>query len=310
MTGVRLDMENCRVCPWECGKDRSHGEKGVCRSTARLKVARASLHAWEEPCISGTRGSGTIFFSHCNLSCVFCQNYKISQEGFGEEITVEALARLCLNLQEKGAHNINLVTPAHYLAQLRDALGLAKKEGLRIPVIYNTNAYEEVESLQALAGLVDVYLPDLKYYSDDYAWKYSRVRGYFAKASQAILEMFRQVGAPRFDDEGLIRQGLVIRHLLLPGLTGDSRKVLQWIAKELPRDVYVSLMGQFTPFYQAGRYPELRRPLTEEEYDEVIGFFFALGLENGFVQELESGDAAFIPEFDLRGVQRDIIDNW
>ncbi|KLU59262.1 radical SAM superfamily protein [Peptococcaceae bacterium CEB3] len=292
----------CRACPWECGKDRALGEKGVCRAAARPRVARASLHTWEEPCISGSRGSGTVFFSHCNLSCVFCQNYKISQEGFGREVTVGELADIFLNLQAQGAHNINLVSPTHYPEPVREALLGARARGLRVPVIYNTNAYEKAETLGGLEGLIDVYLPDLKYFSDEYARRYSRAEGYFARASQAILEMLRQVGVPRFDGDGLIQRGLLIRHLVLPGLLDDSKEVLRWIAQTLPRDVYVSLMGQYTPVYQASRYSELARHLTEEEYDEAIDFFFSLGLENGFAQDLDSGDSAYIPEFDLKGV--------
>ncbi|CAA7599683.1 Aldolase-type TIM barrel [Acididesulfobacillus acetoxydans] len=300
-----INQGSCRACPRECGKDRTRGEKGVCGAAARAKVARASLHAWEEPCVSGSRGSGTVFFSHCNLSCVFCQNYEISQEGFGREVTVGELAEIFLNLQAQGAHNINLVSPMHYPEPVREALIRAGDRGLRVPVIYNTNAYEKAETLRRLEGLVDVYLPDLKYFSDEYARRYSRAEGYFAWASQAILEMLRQVGAPRFDEDGLIERGLLVRHLVLPGLLADSKAVLRWIAEKLPRDVYVSLMGQYTPVYQASRCPELARPLTEEEYDEAIDFFFSLGLENGFAQELDSGDPAYIPEFDLSGVRTD-----
>lgn len=261
-------------------------------------MAKAYLHPWEEPCISGTRGSGTLFFSQCNLSCVFCQNYKISQEGLGREISLEDFVRICLDLQEQGAHNINLVTPAHYLLLLREGLERARIQGLTIPVIYNTNAFEKPESLKLLEGLVDVYLPDLKYYADAPAWKYSRAKAYFKHASGAILEMLRQVGSPQFDENGLIQRGLIIRHLILPGLTEDSKAVLRWIRQALPKEVYVSLMGQFTPVYRAERFPEIAHPLSEAEYHEVVDYFFELGLENGFVQELEASDEAFIPEFD------------
>lgn len=296
------DLTSCAVCPWECARDRLHGEKGVCRAGLSLKVAKAYLHPWEEPCISGTRGSGTIFFSGCNLSCVFCQNYKISQERFGREISLDDFVHLCLNLQHQGAHNINLVTPAHYLLPIGEGLEKARVQGLHIPVVYNTNAYEKPESLKLLEGHVDIYLPDLKYYSDEYAWKYSGAKSYFKHATAAILEMLRQVGTPQFDEEGIMHKGLMIRHLILPGLIEDSKAILRWIAASLPHDVYVSLMGQFTPVHRAGRYPEIARSLSEAEYDEVIDYFFELGLENGFVQELEASGEAFIPEFDLSGL--------
>lgn len=296
------DLSQCTLCPWECAKDRLQGEKGVCQGGWALRVAKAYLHPWEEPCISGTRGSGTIFFSQCNLSCVFCQNHKISQEGFGRDISIEDFVRICLNLQGQGAHNINLVTPAHYLLPIREGLKEARAQGLRIPVVYNTNAYEKPESLRLLEGLVDIYLPDLKYFSDKYAWKYSRAKAYFKHATVAVLEMLRQVGPPQFDEDGIMQKGLMIRHLILPGLTEDSKAILRWIRASLPQEVYISLMGQFTPVYRAGRYPEIARSTTEAEYQEIIHYLFELGLENGFAQELEASDEAFIPEFDGEGL--------
>ncbi len=298
-----MDLTNCRICPWECGVNRLAGEKGVCQAGAELKIAKAFLHPWEEPCISGTRGSGTIFFTHCNLKCVYCQNYKISQEHFGREISLSRFADICLSLQEKGAHNINLVSPTQFIPQVKAGLKEAKVRGLSIPVVYNCNGYEKVETLKELAGLIDVYLPDLKYFSNEYAVKYSGVPNYFSIATEAIKEMYRQVGIPQFDGEGIIWKGLIIRHLLLPGLTEDSRKILEWIARTLRREVYISLMGQYTPVYRAHVFPELARPVTEEAYEEIIDYFLRIGLDNGFVQELTSSDTSYIPDFDLAGVE-------
>ncbi|MFZ5753497.1 MAG: radical SAM protein [Bacillota bacterium] len=298
-----MNLTNCRICPWECGVNRLAGEKGVCQAGGELKIAKAFLHPWEEPCISGTRGSGTIFFTHCNLKCVYCQNYKISQEHFGKEISISRFADICLSLQEKGAHNINLVSPTQFIPLVKAGLKEAKDRGLSIPVVYNGNGYEKVGTLKELNGLIDVYLPDLKYFSNEHAVKYSGVPNYFSIATGAIKEMYRQVGVPRFNDEGIILKGLIIRHLLLPGLEEDSRKILEWIARELPREVYLSLMGQYTPVHRAPEFPALARPVGEEAYEEMIDYFFQLGLENGFVQELTSSDVGYIPDFDLAGLE-------
>ncbi|WP_227765193.1 radical SAM protein [Zhaonella formicivorans] len=295
-------LENCTLCPRQCGVNRLAGELGYCRCGANIKVAKAFLHQWEEPCISGVTGSGTVFFSHCNLNCVFCQNYRISQEHLGREITIEQLAQIFLKLQAQGAHNINLVSPTLYVPHIAEALLLAKKAGLSVPVIYNSNGYDSMPALQAISGLVDIYLPDLKYYDDFLAQKYSKAPRYFHFASQAVLEMHRQVGNPVFSSDGLLTQGLIIRHLLLPGFLEQSKQILSWIKQNLPSDVYLSLMAQYTPLYQAACYPELNTKVTASEYETLIDFFFAIGLENGFVQELEAASDEFVPDFDLSGV--------
>ncbi len=262
----------CNICPRNCNVDRSKS-KGFCNMSWQVKVAKAYLHHWEEPFISGTRGSGTVFFTGCNLKCVFCQNYEISQYDFGKPLTIEELAQVFLKLQKQGAHNINLVTPTIHAFQIKEAILLAKKEGLKIPIVYNTNAYENVETLKALEGLIDIYLPDLKYYDDHLAKKYSKAPHYFEYATKAILEMYRQVGMPKFDKKGILKKGLVIRHLILPGCVEDTKKNLLWIKNNLPKKIYVSLMSQYTPYYKAENYPEINRKITPKEYKEAIKFF-------------------------------------
>ncbi|MBE3577579.1 MAG: radical SAM protein [Limnochordales bacterium] len=296
-------LASCEICPLRCRVNRLAGRAGGCRVTGKeVWVAKAQLHMWEEPCISGTNGSGTVFFSFCNLRCVFCQNHEISQAGRGRRLTVDELVRLFLRVQEIGAHNLNLVSPTHFLPHVAIALRRARRSGLEIPVVYNTNAYETVAALRFLEGLVDIYLPDLKYASDgpgSPARRYSRAPGYFAAATAAILEMFRQVGPPQFGADGLIRRGLIIRHLVLPGHLEETRAVLRWIANNLPRSVYVSLMAQYIPVHRAPLYPEINRGLTEAEYEEALEYFEALGLENGYRQELGAASESFIPRFDL-----------
>ncbi|MGE5577102.1 MAG: radical SAM protein [Syntrophothermus sp.] len=299
-------------------------KKGFCLAKAEVEIARAGLHLWEEPCISGSRGSGTVFFSHCNLRCVFCQNYRISHEGFGRRVGIERLAEIFLELEARGAHNINLVSPTHFMPQVAEALTQAKEAGLGVPVVYNSNAYESVDALRRLEGLIDVYLPDLKYYNDSTAMRYSAAPGYFAAATAAVLEMFRQVGAPEFAAEGgnnakgghsaqydldadggsqgLITRGLIIRHLVLPGLVEESKRILDWIRANLPAGVYVSLMSQYVPLYKAGRYPEINRPVSPEEYEEVVEYFLKIGLENGYTQEPSSAAETYIPDFNLEGI--------
>lgn len=292
-----MDLAECRICPRQCGVDRTAGEKGLCRGGSVLKIASAFLHRWEEPFISGEKGSGTVFFSHCPLKCVFCQNYKISQRDQGKEYSLAGFVKICLDLQEQGAHNINLVSPTHYAPLLAEGLRLAKSRGLSLPIVYNTNGYEMVDTLRELEGLIDIYLPDLKYFAEEPALRYSGAPGYFQAASLAIREMYRQVGDPFFAENGLLQRGLVIRHLILPGLTEDSKKVLDWISRELPKEVYVSLMGQYTPVYRSSHYPEINRKLADTEYQEVIGYFLDLGLENGLIQDLSAADPGYIPEF-------------
>jgi putative pyruvate formate lyase activating enzyme len=296
----KLDQfyQSCDLCPRHCGVNRLSGATGVCRAPAVPKIARTMLHQWEEPCISGDRGSGAVFFSHCNLRCIYCQNYLISQEGHGRELTVPVLAETFLKLQAQGAHNLNLVSPTPYLPSIVTALTEAQKNGLSIPVIYNTNGYELPASLKYLDGLVDIYLPDLKYYSNVVSAELSGINDYFEIATAAILTMFNQVGVPQFDEAGLITRGLIIRHLVLPNHLEESKRILDWIRENLPRTIYVSLMAQYFPAYQAAQNPKISRLLTEAEYDEVVDYCWDLGLENGFTQEISAADPKYTPEFD------------
>lgn len=293
----------CTLCPRACGVNRLSGNTGYCRSGFSIKAAKAFLHMWEEPCISGTRGSGAVFFSRCNLHCVFCQNYAISQTDYGKNMSADALAEIFLNLQSQGAHNINLVSPTPYIVQIKNALVIAKAQGLKIPVIYNSNGYDATSALQLLTGLIGIYLPDLKYYEHNLALKYSHAPDYFYFAARAILEMYKQVGSPVFSTGGLIEKGLIIRHLLLPGHSEDTKKILTWIRNNLPGDVYVSIMAQYTPLYQAAQFPELNTKITVKEYEEVIDYFFELGLENGYVQDYTSARQKYVPTFNLSGLK-------
>lgn len=294
-------VKNCRLCPRACGADRTK-TRGLCGASDRIEAARASLHLWEEPPISGTRGSGTVFFSHCSLGCVFCQNRQISRrDAAGREITIPALASTFLSLQKQGAHNINLVTGAHYVPQIIEALRLARGQGLSIPIVYNSSGYECVDTLRLLEGWIDIYLPDYKYYSSYYAARYSHAADYRETAVQAITEMVRQTGAPQYDGDGLLRRGTVIRHLMLPGLAGDTAQVLRDIAARFGGAALVSLMRQYTPFGMQD-WPELDRRITDEEYDDACELFRALGL-GGFFQQAEAVSESFIPAFDGTGLE-------
>ncbi len=298
-----LELSDCTLCPRECHVNRNAGETGYCGQTARLTAARASLHFWEEPCLSGKNGSGAVFFSGCNLRCVYCQNHEIAQ-GKGREITASRLSDIFLELQEKGAHNINLVTPAHFVPQIIIALQTAKKQGLSIPVIYNTSAYEKVETLHRLEGLIDIYLPDLKYFDTALSESYSHAPDYFETASAAIAEMIRQTGAPVFADgeDSLMLRGVIVRHLLLPGCGKDSRRILRFLHETFKNDIYVSIMNQYTPLEQVAQNPALNRKVTEEEYGRVLVFAERLGIEQGFYQEGETASESFIPAFDGEGL--------
>lgn len=270
------ELRECRICPHNCKVNRIDEEKGRCKASAKVKIALASLHYFEEPCISGENGSGTVFFSNCNLSCKFCQNYEISAGGKGKEISIEELANIFLELQEKGANNINLVTPTIYAYQIIESIKIAKSKGLKIPIIYNSNGYESIDTLKALEGYIDVYLPDLKYYFDDISLKYSGIKDYFKYATQAIQEMYRQVGYPSFDENGIIQKGLIIRHLVLPNNIENSKKVLEWIRNNIDERVYISIMAQYFPCYKAKDIEELNRKLTQEEYEEIEEFVYKL----------------------------------
>jgi putative pyruvate formate lyase activating enzyme len=274
---------------------------GVCRATDRFEIALAQLHHWEEPPVSGTRGSGTIFFSHCNLHCRFCQNYDISQQGHGREVTPERLVAIMQELEQQGAHNINLVSPTHYSDQLLPVLERARAI-LRIPIVWNSNGYEKVETLARFEGLVQVYLPDLKYYSDELGRVCSSAPHYFRFASAAVTEMKRQVGGNRYDEHGLIEKGLIIRHLVLPGRADDSKRLLKWIYDDLGPRTSVSLMSQYYPVHRAAELPGMNRRLSPEEYDNVRHWLAKLGFDEGFAQDNSSASRDYTPDFDGRGV--------
>lgn len=296
-------LSNCTLCPRNCGINRLSGQTGYCGETATLVAARAALHPWEEPCISGRTGSGTVFFSGCNLKCVFCQNHSIAIGKQGKAVTIDHLSHIFLQLQEKGAANINLVTPTHYIPQIRKALLLAKDNGLTLPIVYNTGGYENVESLRLLDGLIDIYLPDLKYVSSELSAAYSHAADYFEKASAALCEMYRQVGSCRFRDvDGMLERGMIVRHLILPGQVKDSKKVIRYLYETFGDNIYISIMNQYTPLSQVSHIPELNRKVTAEEYDRVIDFCLRLGIENAFIQEGDTAKESFIPPFDLEGI--------
>ena len=296
----RKIMSDCVLCPRACHADRLDGGVGYCGQTADIMAARASLHYWEEPCISGTSGSGTVFFSGCNLRCVFCQNHNIALGKAGRVITPEHLVKIFLQLQEQGANNINLVTPTHFLPQIVIALQQAKNQGLSIPIVYNTGSYESPEALRHLDGLVDIYLPDYKYVDPNMAAMLSGARDYPDVAHAAIAEMVRQTGAPVYDENGMMTRGTLIRHLVLPGLTGDSIRILERICDDFP-GIPVSLMGQYTPCGRALTIPGMDRKIRKKEYARVLAYMEAVGLD-GYRQELGSADGAFIPAFDGTGV--------
>ncbi len=296
-----MGKERCALCPRNCSADRKNGEKGICGQTDRLRVARAALHHWEEPCISGENGSGTVFFSGCPLRCVFCQNREIALGNAGKEISVGRLAEIFLELKEKGAHNINLVTPAHFAPQIAAALEAAKGQGMDLPVVYNTGSYESLETVKSLEGLVDVYLPDFKYMSETLSQKYSHAPDYASVAQNAIAEMVRQRGDAVFEG-GLMTSGVLVRHLVLPGQTKDSKAVIRYLYETYGNRIFISIMNQFTPSASLESYPELNRKLTAAEYDEVVDYAISLGVENGYIQEGETAEESFIPAFDWEGV--------
>lgn len=297
----------CELCPRRCKVDREYGEKGVCGVDASIKVSRAALHFWEETCISGTKGSGTVFFSGCNLHCVFCQNQAISDGRNGKIISRERLAEIYLELQEKGANNINLVTGTHYVPDIVWSVEKARKDGLIIPIVYNTSAYENVDTIKMLEGIVDVYLPDFKYYSEDLSKKYSHAMDYRKAAKLAIQEMVRQQPVPEFykeanSDVELMRKGVIVRQLLLPGQLSDAKKIVSYLHRTYGEQIYVSLMSQYTPLPHIKDYPELNRSVDKRTYERYIDYAIAIGITNGFVQEGDVAKESFIPSFDNEGV--------
>ncbi len=288
-------LENCMLCPRKCGINRYKG-KGICGANSKIKLAYYSLHMWEEPPISGKNGSGTIFFSNCNMKCIYCQNKKISIDGYGKYISMKKLEEIMLELQKKGAHNINLVTPTHYVPQIAFVLQKIKDKSLKIPVVYNTSSYECVGTLMMMRNLVDIYLADLRYYDDDLAIKYSKCRDYFENATMAIDEMYRQVGEIKINDEGMLEKGVVVRVLILPGHVDDSKKIIEYLYKTYGNDIFISIMNQYTPVWKC-KYSNLNRKVTEDEYNEVVNYAIDLGVVNAFVQEGEAADDSFIPKF-------------
>ena len=288
----------CNLCPRNCGVDRDKGEVGYCMAPSDMVIARYSLHMWEEPVISGDKGSGTIFFSYCNMRCCFCQNYEISELHKGRIVSIEEFSNICLELQEAGANNINLVTPTHFVDKIALGLKLAKERGLNIPVVYNSSGYENVDTIKMLDGLVDIYLPDLKYYDNSYGIKYSKCRDYFKYASMAIDEMVRQVGSVVIDDNGLMKRGVIVRHLLLPGAIEDSKKIIKYLYRRYKDNIIISIMNQYTPVRKLD-YEELNNKVNDNDYDELINYAYDLGVRKAFIQEGDTQEISFIPDFDL-----------
>lgn len=296
------EMKKCMLCPRMCGVDRTAGQTGYCKMPAQVMAARAALHMWEEPCISGVEGSGTVFFSGCNMGCVFCQNKTIACGETAKAITIKRLSEIFLELEEKGANNINLVTPTHYVPQIKEALLSAKKAGLALPILYNTSGYERTDTLRSLEGLIDIYLPDMKYVSPKLSARYSYAPDYFRCAKEALKEMARQVPAAEFDDRGMMRRGIIVRHLALPGCLGDSKRVIRYLYRNFGSKIYISIMSQYTPVREFSNMPELNRPLSREEYEELVDYAISLGVEQGFIQEGETAEESFIPAFDYEGL--------
>ena len=292
-------LDKCEICPRKCKVNRNNNQIGWCKSTDRVKIGLYSIHNFEEPCISGDKGSGTVFFSNCTMNCIFCQNYEISQLGKGKEISIEELANIFIKQQEKGVHNINLVTPTSYVYQIIEAIKIAKAKGLNIPIVYNTNGYENIETIKALNGYVDVYLPDLKYAEEKLAIEYSGAKNYFEVATNAIKEMIKQVGNIKLNEDGIIQKGFIIRHLVLPNHIENSKKVLLWIKQNLPNDIYVSIMAQYFPTYKAKENQELNRKLTKKEWEQIEKYVEEIDIENGFIQELGDHEEEYVPKWDF-----------
>lgn len=330
MKQIETFMESCMLCPRACGANRLQGQTGICGQDGKLKLARADLHMWEEPCLSGRGGSGAVFFSGCNLHCVFCQNHNIASGDAGKKISEGRLVEIFLELQEKGANNINLVTATHYVPQIIRALDLARQAGLCLPIVYNSSGYEAIETIRMLDGYVDIYLPDLKYVNRELSRKYSHASDYFEKASVAIKEMVYQIGEMKFipekageaaatggltevgvseyqkrSEQGeslIMTRGVIVRHLLLPGGLEDSKRVIRYLLEQYGERIFISMMSQYTPLPHVAGYPELTRRVRIEEYEELIDFALECGIENGFIQDGDTAQESYIPEFDGKGV--------
>ena len=300
--------EPCRLCPRACGVNRADGERGTCGETAAIRLARAALHFWEEPCISGTKGSGAVFFSGCQLRCVYCQNQPIAHGDVGREVTVSRLTDIFFELEEQGANNINLVTPDHFIPQIAQAIRAARARGFTLPFVYNTSSYVRVEALRELEGLIDIYLPDLKYMDEAHAREYSGAPDYPQVAKAALQEMYRQVGAVRFaevsgEEEPMLRRGMVVRHLLLPGALADAKRIVAYLYDTYGDDIYISLMSQYTPGKAVEQHPVLHRRVRRKDYDALVDEAIRRGVENAFIQEGSAADESFIPAFDYQGVE-------
>lgn len=293
-------ISKCEICPRKCKVNR-YEKKGYCRCDDKVRIALVSKHYFEEPCISGRNGSGTIFFSNCNLNCIFCQNHDISQGGKGIDVTIERLAKIMLEQQERGANNINLVTPTMYVEQIIKAIDIAKKNGLNIPIVYNTNGYEEVETIKKLNGYIDIYLPDFKYFTNELAIKYSKAPNYFEKVTSALIEMQSQFDEYVFDGE-IMKKGMIVRHLVLPNHIQNSKNVLKWIKDNLRKDIYVSVMAQYFPTYKAIGDELIGRKLSFSEYRKIEQYFYGLDIENGYIQDLGKHEEEFVPDFNMNNV--------
>lgn len=296
-------MNRCMECPRKCLVDRSR-VTGYCGVLDKIKIARASLHMWEEPCISTSCGSGTIFFSGCNLRCVYCQNYNISHNGFGMEIDVDRLVEIFFELKEKGASNINLVTPSHYVSLIREAIVKARSIGFDLPFIYNSSGYDSIDALEKLKGLIDVYLPDFKYIDDNVAYKYSNCKDYVSTVIEAIDYMYNDVGRVVFDEYGAIKKGVIVRVLVLPNYVDDSKKIIKYLYSKYKDNIYISIMNQYTPMGNLDKYSEINSKLTISEYNEVVDYAISIGVSNAYIQEEGTCDESFIPCFDLEGVEK------
>ena len=294
---MQKKLEKCTICPHKCGIDRTKGKIGRCKSTDKVKIALYSTHEFEEPCISGIHGSGTVFFSNCNLNCIYCQNYEISQMSRGKEISTNELADIFLKQQEKNVENVNLVTPTSYVPQIIEAIQIARKHGFKLPIVYNTNAYENIDTIKSLDGYVDIYLPDLKYAENELAKKYSKIDNYFEVATEAIKEMYKQVGNPILNSNGIMQKGIMVRHLVLPTYIENSKKVLDWVKNNLSSEVYISIMAQYFPTYMAKNDKRINRKLTKFEWNKIIDYIDVLGIKNGFVQELGEHEEEYVPNW-------------
>ena len=298
-----FNMTECLLCPRECGADRTKGKKGVCGASDKISCARASLHQWEEPCLSGDRGSGTVFFSGCNMGCVFCQNGQISHGGKGIEISPQRLCEIFFELRDAGAHNINLVTAGHFLPQVLWAVEKAKVQNIDIPFVYNSSGYEKREAIEKCEGLIDIFLPDFKYMENESAKKYSNAFNYPEIAKEAIEEMVAQQPKCIFDDKGIMQRGVIVRHMMLPSHLCESKKIIKYLCETYGDKIFISIMSQYTPVGKLKKFPELMNTVSEKDYDELVDYAIELGVENAFIQEGEAAQESFIPDFNGEGIE-------